>query len=111
MNISITGASGFVGHNLAKYLKDQGNTIEGVSLRDDWQFPMDTDAIIHLAGKAHDTSNNAEAEEYFKVNRDLTIQVFDQFLDSEVKDFFYFSSNSNHPLYFKSAWCFRNRKK
>ena len=33
-------------------------------------------AIIHLAGKAHDTSNTSAEEEYFKINRDLTIQLF-----------------------------------
>ena len=60
--------------------------------RNRWAFPENSDAIIHLAGKAHDTSNTSDAEEYFKVNRDLTIQLFEQFLQSDSKDFFYFSS-------------------
>src|SRR5690606_218134 len=50
------------------------------------------DAIIHLAGKAHDTANTSSPEEYFKVNRDLTINLFKTFLESDIKDFFYFSS-------------------
>lgn len=51
------------------------------------------DAIIHLAGKAHDTKNQAAAEVYFKVNRDLTIKVFDYFCSHpEIKKFVFFST-------------------
>lgn len=93
--ITITGASGFVGQNLVPYLKDKNYSVKTLSVRDDsWrsQDVMDTDVFIHLAGKAHDTANTASAAEYFKVNRDLTIQLFDLFLTSNAKDFFYFSS-------------------
>lgn len=45
-----------------------------------------------MAGKAHDTSNTTVQDEYFKVNRDLTIEMFKLFLDSDTRDFFYFSS-------------------
>ncbi len=93
MNIIITGTSGFVGQNLSKYLKDEGQTIYALNLRNnDWSLYDNTDAIIHLAGKAHDTSNSSKPESYFKINRDLTIKLFDQFLDSNIRDFFYFSS-------------------
>lgn len=95
MKITITGASGFVGQNLVPYLKDKNYSVKTLSVRDDsWrsQDVMDTDVFIHLAGKAHDTANTASAAEYFKVNRDLTIQLFDLFLTSHAKDFFYFSS-------------------
>src|SRR5690606_34965976 len=34
----------------------------------------------------------ADDEIYFKINRDLTIQLFNEFLKSSSKDFFYFSS-------------------
>lgn len=93
MNITITGASGFVGQNLSKYLKDNGNNVDILSLRNEnWTLNKNANAIIHLAGKAHDTKNSSDDESYFKINRDLTIQLFDQFLISETKDFFYFSS-------------------
>ncbi len=94
MKITITGASGFVGTNLGTYLQYKNITISSLSLRGNWehQFNPTTDAIIHLAGKAHDLENTAEEAEYFKVNRDLTIQLFEAFLKSEAKDFFYFSS-------------------
>lgn len=93
MKIVVTGSSGFVGQNLSKYLIEQGNVVEGLSLRkDDWQLDTAADAIIHLAGKAHDTSNSADPRSYFTANRDLTIKLFGQFLTSDIKDFIYFSS-------------------
>lgn len=95
MRVTITGASGFVGQNLQKYLKLKHYDVESLSLRnDDWKANLDinTDAIIHLAGKAHDTANISDDTEYFKVNRDLTIELFRIFIESGIKDFFYFSS-------------------
>ncbi|WP_312078148.1 NAD-dependent epimerase/dehydratase family protein [Chryseobacterium sp.] len=92
MKINITGVTGFVGQNLSKYLTNKGFIVNGLSLRTAWSFSENTDAVIHLAGKAHDTENISTTEEYFKVNRDLTIQLFNEFLTSNVTDFFYFSS-------------------
>ena len=94
MKITITGASGFVGKNLSIYLKNNDHSIETLSLRGDWLSKLDknVDVIIHLAGKAHDLENVLDESQYFKINRDLTIQLFDEFLKSEMKDFFYFSS-------------------
>lgn len=95
MRIIITGASGFVGQNLQEYLRDKRYEISKLSLRNhNWHNHVDNDALalIHLAGKAHDTSNISQPEEYFKVNRDLTIALFDEFLNSNIRDFFYFSS-------------------
>lgn len=92
MNVIITGATGFVGQNLSKYLQSQYHDVQALSLRNSWALNKNSDAIIHLAGKAHDTANTSAEEEYFKVNRDLTIQLYDEFLNSDIKDFFYFSS-------------------
>ncbi|MDM1295929.1 NAD-dependent epimerase/dehydratase family protein [Sphingobacterium sp. N143] len=95
MNITITGASGFVGKNLQKYLQEKQYEVKTLSLRNEnWQNYIDQNsiAIIHLAGKAHDTSNTSDSEEYFKVNRDLTIALFNKFIKSDARDFFYFSS-------------------
>jgi nucleoside-diphosphate-sugar epimerase len=55
MNITITGANGFAGTNLMQYLKDFD--IQKLSLRYQTNQNIDlskTDAIVHLASKAHD---------------------------------------------------------
>lgn len=95
MQIIITGASGFVGQNLQQYLHERQYTVKKLSLRNpNWQnhLELDATAIVHLAGKAHDTANTSADEEYFCVNRDLTIMLFNIFLKSDIRDFFYFSS-------------------
>lgn len=93
MTTTITGASGFVGQHLLAHLKE----VQPLSMRGpDWQQQLQQqgmgDAVIHLAGKAHDTANTSVAAEYFQINRDLTIALFDLFLQSDARDFVYFSS-------------------
>ncbi|PBJ13865.1 NAD-dependent epimerase/dehydratase family protein [Flavobacterium sp. ACN6] len=93
MKIKVTGSSGFVGKNLSDYLLNHSFEIDKISLRNlDWKNELRGDVLIHLAGKAHDTKNSSDASEYFKVNTDLTKELFDAFLKSEIKDFIYFSS-------------------
>lgn len=107
MRILITGVHGFVGSNLvASFAKDNeiyGLDIiapekEGVVKTYSWDDldagnVPEVDAIIHLAGKAHDTKNQAAAEVYFKVNRDLTIKIYDYFLAHDsIQKFVFFST-------------------
>lgn len=96
MRVLITGASGFVGQNLIKYFKENTSIeTESLSLRKkDWEERSfdGVDAIIHLAGKAHDTSNTSDSESYYRINRDLTIKLFEKFKNSNVRDFMFFSS-------------------
>lgn len=107
MNTLITGIHGFVGSNLVTALKDThtfyGLDIvapekEGVEKTFAWE-DLDKNtipnvhAIIHLAGKAHDTSNKSAADIYFKVNTDLTIKIFDYFTEHpDIRKFIFFSS-------------------
>ena len=92
MKAIITGASGFVGQNLSEFLKSQDVDVSAISLRGNWSLEQKADALIHLAGKAHDTQNTYAEKEYFEVNTELTKKLFENFLNSSVKDFFYFSS-------------------
>lgn len=93
--IVISGASGFVGQNLISYLDTKGKKINPLNLRDlNWKnlIPKSAQAIIHLAGKAHDTENASSDEEYFTINTYLTISLFKEFLKLDIRDFIYFSS-------------------
>jgi nucleoside-diphosphate-sugar epimerase len=106
MKILITGIHGFVGSNLVAALKEN-HTIygldiispikEGVSYTYGWDdldigMVPDVDAIIHLAGKAHDTKNQADAEVYFNVNTGLTERIYNYFLHSSARKFIFFST-------------------
>ncbi|MGX1753738.1 NAD-dependent epimerase/dehydratase family protein [Sphingobacterium sp. NPDC055346] len=95
MEIIITGKSGFVSKYFQANLDRSLGNIISISVRNEgWKstIPSSANVLIHLAGKAHDTLNTSSAQEYFKINRDLSIELFDYFLLSEIKDFFYFSS-------------------
>ena len=111
MNILITGVHGFVGSNLVIALKGHHSLYgldivapekEGVVKTFAWKdiettsFPMQQlpkfDAIIHLAGKAHDTKNQSASQVYFDINTGLTQKIFDFFLESSAKRFIFFSS-------------------
>ncbi|MCL2335463.1 MAG: NAD-dependent epimerase/dehydratase family protein, partial [Endomicrobia bacterium] len=50
------------------------------------------DTVIHLAGKAHDTNKQSDAQTYFDINTGLTRKVFDCFLQSKARQFIFFSS-------------------
>lgn len=112
MKLLITGVHGFVGSNLVKALSKEHEIYgldivhqkkKGVIRTYFWE-DMDintlptVDAIIHLAGKAHDTKSfgklrNQKAEAYFQVNTELTKKVYDYFLAHEsIKKFIFFSS-------------------
>ena len=111
MNILITGIHGFVGSNLVSSLKGRHTLYgldivtpvkDGVVKTFSWKdieptsFPLyhlpQFDAIIHLAGKAHDTKNESVAQAYFDINTGLTRKIFDFFLESSSKKFIFFSS-------------------
>lgn len=107
MKILITGIHGFVGSNLVEALKQRHEIYgldivapekEGVIKTYSWDeldngLVPDVDAVIHLAGKAHDTKNKSAADVYFKVNTDLTKKIFDYFSGHpSIKKFIFFSS-------------------
>ncbi len=107
MHVLLTGAYGFVGSNLSTYLAGKGYELYALDVAEvsykaystfySWneleEIPWDTfDAVIHLAGKAHDTKKQTDAQTYFDINTGLTQQVFDCFLKSSIKKFIFFSS-------------------
>lgn len=106
MKILITGIHGFVGSNIVKVMgrnhEIYGLDIvapekEGVVKTFSWndldanKIPQ-VDAVIHLAGKAHDLKKTSGPEIYFKINTGLTQKIYDWFLQSSAGKFIFFSS-------------------
>ena len=112
MNILLTGSTGFVGQNFLKYLsegkknfqvfaisrKHENQKLDNVIwLKYDFDFATilndnNINIVIHLAGKAHDTKNIAASDEYFKVNYEMTKQLFDAFRVSNANKFIFLST-------------------
>jgi nucleoside-diphosphate-sugar epimerase len=93
--ILITGATGFVGQNLILNLetkhiiKKWGRAqLEHSNINE----LNGTEAVIHLAGKAHDLKKVVNPKEYYQVNYELTKQLFDVFLESSASVFVFMSS-------------------
>ena len=113
MKILITGAYGFVGTNLCRYLTERGHQCDALDVpaakRDDvpyrgfydWSdlgsspspLPFASyDAVVHLAGKAHDMRKVASEQDYFDINVGLTEKIFNASV-GKVPRFVYFSSS------------------
>jgi len=87
--IFITGSSGFVGKKVVDYFEKTctfSKYIKGSYI------DITQDAIIHLAGKAHDLKNIIDPNEYYQTNTQLTKELFDKYLESNAKVFITISS-------------------
>ncbi len=86
----ISGANGFVAQNVKKSFSE--NYLFTPLNRN---FKPDLNKInfvFHFAGKAHDLKNITSSDVYYKVNTDLTKEIFDAFLASNAKVFITLSS-------------------
>lgn len=96
MKLVITGASGFVGLNLINYLVNRDFEVQPIG-RDklysqDFKSMHFSDAVVHLAGKAHDLKKTSNSDDYYTVNFELTKKIYDAFLISDAKKFIFISS-------------------
>lgn len=104
--ILITGKRSYIGRSFQKYIEiyNQKNPemryeVDAISVRgEEWkQYDFSKyDVVLHLAGIAHvdiGKGNQKELEEkYYRVNRDLTIEVANKAKLSGVKQFIFMSS-------------------
>lgn len=106
MKLLITGAYGFVGTNLCRYLAEKGHECIALDLPaakqdgvpyasflswDDLEKLPEVDAVVHLAGKAHDMKKVSSPQSYFDVNVGLTQKIFTA-TEGKTRRFIYFSS-------------------
>lgn len=111
--IFITGVTGFIGHNLIQHFSNErnfqlfGHSRDAVKARDQFKgLPVELiethsaevfnelkiDTVIHLAGIAHDLSNQYKPSDYYRVNFENTKTIFDEFVKSNAKKFVFLSS-------------------
>lgn len=92
MNILISGLNGFVGKNLNNYLSNKKYNIFRYSFIDDNLYQKnDISTYIHLAGKAHDLKYH-NSNDYYKINTELTKEIFNNFLISNAQNFIFIST-------------------
>lgn len=90
--ILITGANSFIGKNFVSFSKFRET--ETVSLRDIAPEAIDfrnIDVVLHLTAIVH-VGKNSEGEEYFRINRDLCLQVAKCAKNEGVRQFIFLSS-------------------
>ena len=120
-HVLLTGATGFVGAALLKYLLDQNYRVSVLSRRpidvvstnlnvlliDDLQALcepdstaanvvagklQDVDCLVHCAGLAHNLNKSNSVEPFYRINRDVTAALGRLAADAGVKRFIFIST-------------------
>ncbi|TCI25132.1 NAD-dependent epimerase/dehydratase family protein [Exiguobacterium sp. SH5S4] len=98
--VLITGKTSYVGSSFEKWvLKKYADSmiVESITVRDeDWkkQDFVGYDTVLHVAGIVHQKGGKQNADEYFRVNRDLTYELALKAKNENVKHFIFLSSLS-----------------
>jgi len=97
MKILITGKNSYIGNSVKSWLneKEPSFIVDEISLRNiDLKTISfnDYDVIFHVAGIAHISSNKKLIPDYFRVNRDLAIELANKAKKDFVKLFIFTSS-------------------
>jgi UDP-glucose 4-epimerase len=97
MRILITGKNSYIGNSVRAWLneKEPSFSVEEISLRNVDLNKIsfkEYDVIFHVAGIAHISFSKKMISEYFRVNRDLAIEVANKAKKEGVKQFIFTSS-------------------
>ncbi len=95
--ILVTGAGSYVGESVRRYIlaKEPSYQIDAVdTMGDNWKKAdySQYDVVFHVAGIAHVNADPKMEPLYYKVNRDLTIEVAKHAKAAGVKQFIFMSS-------------------
>lgn len=95
--VLITGKGSYVGTNVENWLKKNPDLFEVTTVDtfgENWKEAdySKYDVVYHVAGIAHVNANPKMAPLYYKVNRDLTIEIAKHAKKSGVKQFIFMSS-------------------
>lgn len=102
IRVLITGADSYIGTNIARFLNREPECfqVRQLDVRNglDASAFENTDAVIHVAGIAHQKETPENAALYTKVNRDLAVEAARMAKEHGVKQFVFFSSMSVYGM-------------
>lgn len=95
--ILITGKGSYVGTSFINWVKQwpEQYEVEELSVRGEAWRKHDFsayDVVLHVAGIAHVSTDPSMEQEYYRVNRDLTIEVASKAKQDGVRQFIFMSS-------------------
>ena len=102
--VLITGANSYIGTSVEKYICDhypEECTFDTVDMRDiTWRKKSFSgyDVVFHVAGIAHQKETKENADSYYKINRDLAVDVVAKAKEDGVRQFIFLSSMSVYGL-------------
>lgn len=103
MKILITGKDSYIGTSFEKWVEQYGDTyiVDTIDVRDDsWkkQSFSGYDVILHVAGIAHIKETPENSQLYYKVNRDLAVDLAVKAKQDGVKQLVFLSSMSVYGI-------------
>ena len=101
--ILITGVSSYIGSSFRAYLQQwpEKYQVDAISLRDSSWKQKDFsvyDTVLHAAGIVHQRETEENRRSYYKINRNLTIQVACKAKESGVYQFIFLSTMSVYGM-------------
>lgn len=103
IRILVTGASSYIGRSFCRYMErfPAWYQTDTISMRDEVWKKLDFskyDAVLHTVGLAHVRETKENADQYYRVNRDLAVEAAKQAKAAGVRQFVFLSSMSVYGL-------------